>query len=107
MGLAGAGSRGAGPAEERYFAELVKGNPLMSALAPGSGLLGGDYRKGIESDSGHFLHLSGARLSAGDGGDGLWRIRLDEVDAWTLHAMDGAGRQQDDKGPFARLLSGA
>jgi len=93
--------------EERYFSELVKGNPLMSALAPGSGLLGGDYRKDIESGSGHFLHLSAARLSAGDGGDGLWRIRLDEVDAWTLHAMDGATGQQDDKGPFARLLSGA
>jgi hypothetical protein len=27
--------------EERYFSELVKGNPLMSALAPGSGLLSG------------------------------------------------------------------
>lgn len=50
---------------------------------------------------------SAARLPAGDGGDGLWRIRLHEVDAWTLHTMDGAAGQQDDKGPFARLLSGA
>ncbi len=31
--------------------------------------------------------------------EGLWRVSLDAVDAWTAGA---AG--EDDKGPFARLL---
>lgn len=38
---------------------------------------------------------------AGDGEEGLWRVSLNAVDAWTLRAT-AAG--QDDRGPFARLL---
>jgi hypothetical protein len=94
-------------AEQRYFAELAEANPMMSALDPGAGLLGGDYRKEVDADAGHYLHLRAARLADADGGEGLWRIRLDEVDGWTLRAVHGApGGHEDDKGPFARLLSG-
>ena len=34
-------------AQDRYFAELVEGNPLMSALEPTSGLLGKEYTKDV------------------------------------------------------------
>ena len=67
--------------EERYFAELVEADPMMSALEPSSGLLGKEYAKGAEAAS------------------GLWRISLKAVDGWTLHA--GA---VDSRGPFARML---
>jgi hypothetical protein len=33
---------------------------------------------------------------------GLWRVSLDAVDAWTAGAATAG---EDDKGPFARLLS--
>jgi len=87
--------------ERRYFSELVAGNPLMSALEPSSGLLGKEYTKDAEAASELHLHLraTGARGDA-DGTGGLWRIGLAAVDGWTLRA--GA---EDDRGPFARLLS--
>lgn len=87
--------------ERRYFSELVAGNPLMSALEPSSGLLGKEYTKDAEAASELHLHLraTGARGDA-EGTEGLWRIGLSAVDGWTLRA--GA---EDDRGPFARLLS--
>jgi hypothetical protein len=93
--------------EKRYFTELTEQMPLMSALGPSSGLLGKDYVKEVENESGYYLHLRAVRL-AGDLGeegeaDGLWRIGVGAVDAWSLRAA--AGRAEDDKGPFARLLS--
>jgi hypothetical protein len=87
--------------ERRYFSELVAENPLMSALEPSSGLLGKEYTKDAEAASELHLHLraTGARGDA-EGTEGLWRIGLAAVDGWTLRA--GA---EDDRGPFARLLS--
>jgi hypothetical protein len=81
-------------AESRYFSELVSGNPLMSALEPSSGLLGKEYTREAEAESGHHLHLRG-------GDQGPWRISLEAVDGWALRAGDAA---EADKGPFARLL---
>jgi hypothetical protein len=90
--------------QDRYFAELAETSPLMSALDPGSGLLGDEYVKDVASESHHYLHVRAARLAAsGDGAEGLWRLRLDAVDAWTLRIGDTAS-DQHDKGPFARLL---
>jgi hypothetical protein len=43
---------GAVISEQRYFSELVAGNPLMSALEPSSGLLGKDYAKDAEVSAG-------------------------------------------------------
>src|SRR5581483_2917691 len=88
-----------------YFSELVEGNPLMSALEPSSGLLGKEYTKDAEAESGHQLHI---RVVGGRGSEiaeGLWRISLEAVDAWTLRA--GTGDQADDRGPFERLLGNA
>jgi hypothetical protein len=86
--------------EQRYFAELVEGDPLMSALEPSSGLLGQEYAKGAEAASGRHLHLR----ATGTSGDaefpaGLWRISLKAIDGWTLHAGT-----VDSRGPFARML---
>jgi hypothetical protein len=89
--------------QDRYFAELAETSPLMSALDPGSGLLGDDYVQGVASESQHYLHARAARLAGGDGSEGLWRLRLDAVDAWTLRIGEAAS-DQHDKGPFARLL---
>lgn len=89
-------------AERRYFSELVEGNPLMSALEPSSGLLGKDYAKETEAESGHHLHI---RTGPGRGGgvaEGLWRVSLEAVDGWSLSADAAVGG--DDRGPFARLL---
>jgi hypothetical protein len=87
--------------QEAYFAELVDGRPLMSALQPASGLLGKEYAHEVSAETGHHLHLRGGVT----GGDelGLWRISLAAVDAWSLRSPDG-NRAQDGKGPFARLL---
>jgi hypothetical protein len=87
--------------ERRYFSELVAGNPLMSALEPSSGLLGKEYTKDAEAASELHLHLraTGARGDA-DSTVGLWRIGLAAVDGWTLRAGT-----EDERGPFARLLS--
>ena len=82
-------------AQDAYFAELAEGSPLLSALTPASGLLGKDYAKDVEAASGEHLHIRAAGRD-----EGLWRVSLDAVDAWTAGA---AG--EDDKGPFARLLS--
>jgi len=84
-------------AQDAYFAELVEGSPLLSALTPGSGLLGKDYAKDVDSASGEHLHIRAAGRA-----DELWRVSLDAVDAWTAGA---AAAGEDDKGPFARLLS--
>jgi hypothetical protein len=82
--------------ERLYFGELVRQNPLMTALEPTSGLLGKEYVKDVETESGHKLHIR-----AGQGH--LWRLSLEAVDAWTVSVPDGD--TGDDKGPFARLLS--
>jgi hypothetical protein len=89
-------------AERRYFSELVEGNPLMSALEPSSGLLGKEYAKETEAESGHHLHLRTSPARDGAAG-GLWRISLEAVDGWTLGAEAAVGGG-DDRGPFARLL---
>jgi hypothetical protein len=70
----------------------------MSALEPTSGLLGKEYAKEAETESGHHLHLRA--VGRGDP-EGLWRISLEAVDGWTLRADADAA---EDKGPFARLL---
>ncbi len=89
-------------AQRTFFGELVAGHPLMSALEPASGLLGKEYAKETEAAAGHHLHLRVAGLR-GDGevGEGLWRLSLESIDGWTLHASAGA---EDERGPFARLL---
>jgi hypothetical protein len=87
--------------QRRYFAGLVEGNPLMNALEPSSGLLGKDYVKDTESASDHHLHILGDR--AAGRGEGLWRVSLEAVDAWTLRRAAGTPAE-DDRGPFARLL---
>jgi len=90
-------------AQSRYFSELVEGNPLMSALEPGSGLLGKEYAKEAEAESDHHLHVLTAGTRGGDEmAGGLWRISLGAVDGWALRA--DAAAAAEDKGPFARLL---
>lgn len=93
-------------AQDRYFVELIEGNGLMSALEPTSGLLGKEYAKEVEAESAYHLHMRAAHVAGGGGGsEGLWRLSLHAVDAWTLRATtDTSG--QDDRGPFARLLGG-
>jgi len=91
-------------AQDKYFAELIKAHPVMGALQPGSGLLGKEYPKEVDAEAGYYLHLSTDDIP-GDTrhAEGLWRISLAAVDAWTLRAkLDPDGK--DDKGPFARLL---
>lgn len=89
-------------AQSTYFSEPVAGNPLMSALEPNSGLLGKDYAKEAEAESGHHLHLRAAGARGGNEiTEGPWRISLEAVDGWALRAGDAA---EEDKGPFARLL---
>jgi len=105
MSVRGTTLTGALIAESRYFTELVEGNPLLGALEPGSGLLGKDYAKDAEAESGYHLHL---RAASGRGGhevtQGPWRISLEAVDGWALRTAD-ATEAEGDKGPFARLLS--
>ena len=84
-------------AERAYFTALAKDNPLLSALQPDSGLLGKDYARDVEAESGHHLHVRAAGRD-----EGLWRISLEAVDGWTL---GGSAAGNDDKGPFARLLT--
>jgi hypothetical protein len=43
--------------ERLYFGELIRQNPLMTALEPSSGLLGKEYVKDAEAESGHRLHI--------------------------------------------------
>jgi hypothetical protein len=82
-------------AERAYFTALAKDNPLLSALQPDSGLLGKDYAREVEAESGHHLHVRTAGRE-----EGLWRISLEAVDGWTVGASVA-----DGKGPFARLLT--
>lgn len=90
-------------AQQRYFTELAEKNPLLSALEPDGGLLGKEYAKEVDAESGHHLHLR-AENAPGDaaGPGGLWRISLEAVGGWALRAVEG---DADDRGPFARLLS--
>lgn len=89
--------------EQRYFSELVAGNPLMSALEPSSGLLGKDYTKDAEAASGRHLHLRAiGNRGQGEVTEGLWRISLEAIDGWALRA--GTEDGHEDRGPFARLL---
>ncbi len=91
--------------QRTYFRELVEGNPLMSALEPSSGLLGREYAKGAEAESDHHLHLRAVGARGGEITEGLWRVSLEAVDAWTLWAS--AGGESDNQGPFERLLGSA
>src|ERR1700722_14490107 len=87
-------------AEQRYFRDLVEGNPLMSAVEPSSGLLGKEYAEDAEAASGRHLHIRGTRVQgSGEATEGLWRIGLEAVDGWTLRTGT-----EDDRGPFPRLL---
>jgi hypothetical protein len=89
--------------EQRYFSELVAGNPLMSALEPSSGLLGKEYTKDAEAASGRHLHLRAIGIRGqGEVTEGLWRISLAAVDGWTLR--EGTEDGHDERGPFARLV---
>ena len=91
-------------AQSRYFSELVEGNPLMSALEPGSGLLGKEYTKEAEAESDHHLHVRAAGIRGdGEAAEGLWRISLGSIDGWALRAVVGTDVEAD-RGPFARLL---
>ena len=85
-------------AQEAYFRELAEGSPLLSALEPASGLLGKEYAKEVDAESGRHLHIRAAT-----GGEGPWRLSLDAVDGWKIGAPDAG--PDDDKGPFARLLT--
>jgi hypothetical protein len=91
-------------AQRRYFSELVEGNPLMSALEPGSGLLGKEYAKEAEAESDHHLHVRATGIRTdGETAEGLWRIGLGSVDGWALRAVAHPDAEED-RGPFARLL---
>ncbi len=110
--------RGSLISEARYFTELAERTPLMSALQPASGLLGKDYAKGVQAESGYYLHLRAARPGPDGDEEGLWRIAVADVDAWTLPAANGMGQasangsaagpweKESEKGPFARLIGG-
>ena len=78
---------------------------LVTALEPSSGLLGKEYVKETEAESGHHLHIRTGPGRDGEVAEGLWRISLEAVDGWSLRAGPAAGR--DDRGPFARLLGTA
>ncbi|HUN35551.1 MAG TPA: hypothetical protein VMU95_26430 [Trebonia sp.] len=82
-------------AEDIYFTELAENSPLLSALQPTSGLLGKEYIKEVEAESAHYLHIR----ATGRDEEGLWRVSLEAVDAWTVGASAA-----DAQGPFARLL---
>lgn len=75
----------------------------MSALEPASGLLGQEYAKEAEAESGHHLHVRAASIRGdAEAAEGLWRISLEAVDGWTLRASTEV--DAEDRGPFARLL---
>jgi hypothetical protein len=86
-------------AQEAYLTQLAEDSPLLSALQPASGLLGKEYGKEVTAQADSHLHIR----AAGADKEGLWRISLDAVDGWTLSTP--SEETQDDKGPFARLLS--
>ncbi len=84
-------------AQDAYFEDLAEGSPLLSALQPASGLLGKDYAKEVDAESGHHLHIR-----ATGNGEGLWRLSVESVDGWTVGESASAGGEEN--GPFARLL---
>lgn len=86
-------------AEDAYFKQLAEGSPMLSALQPASGLLGKEYANEVSAEAGRHLHIR----ATGAGQQGLWRISLHAVDGWALGTF--SKEAQDDKGPFARLLS--
>lgn len=91
-------------AQDAYFADLSRAHPVMGALAPSSELLGKEYAKEVDAGGGYFLHLRTAAIPGdADHAEGLWRISLVAVDAWTLRAAADT-KDHDDRGPFARLL---
>ena len=81
--------------EQRYFSQLVEGNPLMSALEPSSGLLGKEYTREAETASDRHLHIqaTGGRGNA-ELTEGLWRISLEAVDGWALRARRRSRRRR-------------
>lgn len=80
-------------AQSRYF----------SALEPSSGLLGKECAKEAEAESDRHLHLRAAGTRGGSEiAEGLWRISLQAVDGWALRTGTAV---DEDRGPFARLLS--
>lgn len=84
-------------AQDAYFTRLAEDSPLLSALEPKTGLLGKDYTKEVHAESGRHLHM---RIT--DREERLWRISLAAVDGWTVGALPVT---EQDKGPFARLLT--
>jgi hypothetical protein len=83
--------------QDAYFTALAEASPLLSALAPDSGLLGKEYAKDVDAGSAHHLHIRAA-----EGEEGLWRLSLEAVDGWKTGTLRAT--TEDDKGPFARLL---
>ena len=58
----------------------------------------------MDAEAGYYLHLRTAAIPGnGDHAEGLWRVSLTAVDAWTLRTA-AETEDHDDKGPFARLL---
>jgi len=57
-------------AQDRYFVELIEGNALMSALEPTSGLLGKEYAKEVDAESGYYVHMRAAHVAGSGGGSG-------------------------------------
>jgi hypothetical protein len=103
----GALLRGSLISQARYFTELAEVTPLLSALQPETGLLGKDYAKDVEAETGHYVHLRAADVAdRGDQAEGLWRIDIGAVDAWGLPATATGPEGGEDGGPFSRLLGG-
>jgi hypothetical protein len=86
-------------AQEAYFTQLAEVRPLLGALQPASGLLGKEYAKEVSAEADHHLHIRAKEANA----EALWRISLEAVDGWML-GISGE-EAQDDRGPFARLLT--
>ena len=94
ISVRGAVLTGALIAEQTCFSEPRRGESLMRALEPSSGLLGKEYAQDAEAASGRHLHMRAAGPRAGgEVIEALWRISLEAVDGWTLRA--GA---EDDRG---------
>lgn len=89
--------------QRMYFSELVEGNPLMSALEPSSGLLGKEYAKDAEAESDHHLHIRAVGARSSEVAEGLWRVSLEAVDAWTRPER---GRRRDGWHCAVRLVIG-
>jgi hypothetical protein len=89
-------------AQDAYFAELAKGSPLLSALTPGSGLLGKDYAKAVDSASGeHPAHPGGRPGRGAVAGKPRRRRRVDGG-----RRGRGRGRQGTVRAAAQRLSAG-